>query len=81
MSAALDLMAKSPAMSAEDVIGYVTANIAEASVDADPAATYEADRVTAASGLAKPAPAPQAKGRSLNSAEIYSARRNQGQKE
>lgn len=53
LTAALDLAAKSPAMSAEDVVAFVTANVAEApAATADPAATYEAERTGA---LAQPA--------------------------
>ncbi|MBU2533320.1 MAG: Clp protease ClpP [Alphaproteobacteria bacterium] len=80
MSAALDLASKSSAMSAEDVVAFVTGNVAEASAEADPAAAYEASR-TSASGLASPAPAPKSQGRSLNSSAIYDARRKQGGKE
>ena len=80
MSAALDLIAKSPGMSGEDVAAFVTGNIAEAKAEEDPAASYEASRVTAA-GLANPAPAPKAQGRSLNSGDIYASRREQVRKD
>ncbi len=81
MSAALDLAAKSPDMSAEDVTGFITGNVSDAKADSDPAASYEAGRVASVAGLASPASAPQAKGRSLNSTAIYESRRKQANKE
>lgn len=80
MSAALDLAAKSPGMSAEDVAAFVTGNVAEASAEADPAGQYEASR-TGATGLASPAQAPKAKSHVLNSGSIYQSRREQVRKD
>lgn len=64
MSAALDLAVKSPAMSAEDVVAFVAANVAptaaaKAEDAADPAA-YENERLATA-GQAQPGGKPQAK--------------------
>lgn len=67
-------------MSAEDVTGFVTSNVAEAAGGSSKASDYEASRLSAA-GLASPAPQPKAKGHSLASGDIYSARRQQGRKE
>lgn len=70
MAAALDLAIKSPGMSAEDVAGFVTANVTKA----DPAAGYEAQRVAAA-GLAQPSPRSAERRADLNASNIYAARR------
>lgn len=82
MAAAFDLAVKSPGMSAEDVTGFVAGNVAAGGTPegaADPE-SYEAARVAGA-GLAAPAPAPKARGKSINRGEIFAARRHQGGKE
>ncbi|RWO57301.1 hypothetical protein [Mesorhizobium sp.] len=59
MAAALDLAAKSPAMSGEDVAAFVVANVAAAKpTGGADAAAYEQQRL-AASGLAQPGNAPK----------------------
>jgi hypothetical protein len=74
MSAALDLAGKSPSMSAEEVCAFVNSNVAAASATPDPAAAYEAGRLSAA-GLSMPAPPPAPRAGSLNAGAIFAARR------
>lgn len=75
MSAALDLAVKSPGMSAEDVAGFITANVSASAAKPDARQTYEAGR-TAAAALAMPTPAkPSAAKPDLNPGSIYDARR------
>jgi signal peptide peptidase SppA len=73
MAAALDLAMKSPSMNGDDVAAFVVGNVSTAAKD--PAAAYEASRVAGA-GLAQPA-APRTSSRkaSLNSGDVYAARR------
>lgn len=71
MAAALDLAAKSPAMSAEEVTGFVTANMPAGDSETDPKA-YERERLQA-SGLAAPR-APEGRSAKINRAEIYQSR-------
>ncbi|CAI2936148.1 S49 family peptidase [Aminobacter niigataensis] len=73
MAAALDLAMKSPAMSGDDVAAFVVSNVSS-SASSDPAAAYEASRVAGA-GLAQPAPAKTSRRASLNSGDVYAARR------
>lgn len=72
MAAALDLAMKSPSMSGEDIAAFVTTNVAGAKTD--PAAEYEAGRVANAN-LAQPVPTKSSRGASVNSSDIYAARR------
>jgi len=78
MAAALDLAVKSPGMSAEDVVSFVTGNVA-AGTQPEPQAqadAYEASR-TAAAGLVSPAKADARRTKSdLSAGSIYAARRN-----
>jgi hypothetical protein len=89
MNAALELADKSPEMSAEAIIGFVTTNVPAASAEkpdggATPAASaganptnYEAQRVAAAS-LAHPQGSSTAKaGAKIDRDAIFAARRNQ----
>lgn len=76
MAAALDLAIKSPDMSAQDVSGFVTGNVAD---DSTNVADYEAGRQGTTTTLAKPQGTtgkPKASG--LDRKAIYAQRRNAG---
>jgi hypothetical protein len=78
MSAALDLATKSPDMAAEDVVGYVTANVTAGKPSA--AASYEQQRLASA-GLTEPGGANATSAKAdLNPSSIYAARREAAQK-
>lgn len=73
LAAAIDLAVKSPAMSADDVVAFVSANVATGDGStADPKA-YEASR-QAAAGLSQPGQPPR-KRATIDTGGIYAARR------
>ena len=74
MAAALDLAAKAPSMSGEDIAAFVSGNVAPAA--ASGASAYETQRL-AASGLAQPGPRPGRKATIIDAGAIYGARRKQ----
>lgn len=73
MSAALDLAVKSPGMSAEEVAGFVTANVAKSGA----AVSYEEKRLADA-GLAQPGSKPQGESAKTNWAEFRAKRQKAG---
>lgn len=82
MAAAMSLAEKSPAMSADDVVAFVTGNVPAATAEAPApegdgnARSYEANRLSAA-GLAAPGGQPAKKNASLSASAIFAARRQQ----
>jgi len=77
LAAAMDLAAKSPAMSADDVVAFVSANVAAGDAAAADPKAYEAGR-QAAAGLAQPVQ-PARKKASIDTAGIYASRRKLSQ--
>ncbi|WP_223478741.1 hypothetical protein [Oricola indica] len=76
MTAALDLAVKSPAMSAEDVTSFVTANVAQAAKGDEQTSAYEQERVAAAGQAAPQGQAKQESGLSQRiSAHIEQSKR------
>lgn len=77
MAAALDLAAKSPAMSGEDVAAFVVANVTPAAAGtATGADRYEQERLAAA-GSARPTGNGAGRKATIDTSAIYAARRKQ----
>jgi len=78
MSAALDLAAKSPAMSGEDVAAFVVGNVSATAAKPAASEAYAAKR-TAAAGLAQPEGRSERKSATIDRNGIYASRRKQTQ--
>lgn len=77
ITAALDLAAKSPAMSGPDVAAFVVANVPATAAASTPAATYAAARASAA-GVAQPG-ASATKKATVDTKGVYAQRRKQSE--